>query len=50
MAAGLIAIIGCLGGSLVWALYEIEESRRRSRARAAMVRDALRHVKGTEGA
>jgi hypothetical protein len=47
MAVVLIAIIVCLGVSLVWALFEIEQSRRRSRSRAAMVRDATRHVKRT---
>ena len=49
MAAGLIAIIGCLGSCLVWALYEFEQSRQRSRTLAAMVRDARKSVKSTKG-
>lgn len=48
MAFGLIAIIGCLGGSLVWALYEIEQSRQRSYTRAAIVRDAFKNVNQIE--
>lgn len=49
MAAGLIAIIACLSCSLIWALYEIEQWRARSRTRAALVREAFRHVKRTKG-
>lgn len=44
-AFGMIAVIGCLGACLVWAFYELEQLHQRSRSRAAMLREAFKHVK-----
>jgi hypothetical protein len=40
----LIGLVLCLGTCLVWALYEIEDWRRRYRRRVELVRDAMSFV------